>query len=142
MVDVKINVDDLEFTQARRRQLAEKIEEVNGFEDDPELVQVFLKTLDGMDKQTLALLKLKSDEEQGDKDRAAATAAIELSRQFSTKGVNPFMVQPKDASGAPIEKGELPDKEFSEGHKSQMKGAQPSEDWEQLSRRMEEEGVD
>ena len=105
------------------------------FETDPEAVTAYVRVLDGLDKQELTKLKIKSDEEQGDKNRAAVQAARKLASSFSRNRENPFM-QPR-SGGTPID-NILPNIEVDEELAADVVPGQPVQSWKTFEEKMEE----
>lgn len=135
MSEVKVNPELLDLTQNKRKALLEKIEAMPKFETDPEAVTAYVRVLDGLDKQELTKLKIKSDEEQGDKNRAAVQAARKLASSFSRNRENPFM-QPR-SGGTPID-NILPNIEVDEELAADVVPGQPVQSWKTFEEKMEE----
>lgn len=135
MSEVKVNPELLDLTQNKRKELLDKIEKIPKFETDPEAVNAYVRVLDGLDKQELTKLKIKSDEEQGDKNRAAVQAAHKLASSFTRKRENPFMQ--KREGGAPA--GDMiPVIEVDEELVSDVVPGQPTQSWKTFEEKMEE----
>ncbi|HWT40108.1 MAG TPA: hypothetical protein VN081_02450 [Dongiaceae bacterium] len=78
----------LDFTQRHRKDLVDVLT-ANGAPTDGEVANVLLKTLDGMDRQALTKMKIKSDERTNDNsDKLAASVIAGVFAQL--KGKNPY----------------------------------------------------
>lgn len=135
MADVKVNAETLDLTQNKRKELLEKIEAIPKFEMDSEMIGAYVRVLDGMDKQELTKLKIKSDEEQGDKNRAAVQAARQLAASFTRSRENPFMQ--KRTGGVP-EDNRIVVKEVEMDVVADVVPGQPTQSWKTFEEKMEE----
>lgn len=137
MSEIKLNPGDLDFTQNRRKALIEKMDNLNrGIAEDPELIGAYVRLLDGIDKQELSKMKIKSDEEQGDKNRAAIQAARQLATSFSRQRTNPFLA-PREG-GVPIDHV-IKTFEVDEEHVAEVQPGQPPMNWIKFEKKMTEE---
>lgn len=135
MSEIKVNAELLDLTQNKRRELLEKIEAIPKFEMDSETVGAYVRVLDGMDKQELTKAKIKSDEEQGDKNRAAVQAARQLASSFTRNRENPFMQ--KRVGGAPQD-DKIPTINVEDDIVAAVIPGQPSQSWKDFEAKMEE----
>ena len=137
MSEIKLNPSDLDFTQNKRKALIEKMEKIQGgIEEDSELIGAYTRLLDGIDKQELSKMKIKSDEEQGDKNRAAIQAARQLATSFSRQRTNPFLA-PREG-GVPIDHV-IKTFETDEEHIAEVQPGQPPMNWIKFEKKMTEE---
>lgn len=74
-------VDDidqiLKLTQRARLKLLTEITKSSGYTDDPKMLNVVVKTLDSIDKQSLTVKKISSDEGMNNRNQIAMGAIIE-----------------------------------------------------------------
>lgn len=78
----------LDFTQGQRKKLVDALT-ANGTPTDSEVASTLLKTLDGMDRQALTKMKIKSDEKSANNSDAMAAAVI-AGVFAKLKGKNPY----------------------------------------------------
>lgn len=141
MSDYKIDLEDLSFTQSRRRQLVKALEknilenEELSLSADDKVIGNYTKLLDGMDKQVIALKRLQQESEEGDKNRQAAETMHEMLIKLERDKVNPFKADPNRQQGVPvIEQSKIPHKETIAGELD-MDGEELS--WNNFSRQFE-----
>lgn len=136
MSDIKLTPADLEFTQNKRKALLELIDKEKGFHTDSEMVNAYVRILDGIDKQELTKMKIASDEEQGDKNRLAVQAAHKLASSFSRNKSNPFLA-PREG-GVPID-NVIKIIEVDAEHAAEVQPGQPNMNWTKFEKKMTEE---
>lgn len=138
MAEIKLTPGDLEFTQNKRKELLEKIEKDDKFYADSEMVNAYVRVLDGIDKQELTKMKIASDEEQGDKNRAAVQAARQLASRFSRERANPFLAE--RVGGIPVD-NVIKVFDVDADHAAEVQPGQPSMNWTKFEKKMSEENV-
>lgn len=72
----------LEMIQAKRFAMLEKIEQVDGFEQDVEIGNMYLTGLRDLEKQELYKHKSAQDKSEGDANRDIARKALEISNEL------------------------------------------------------------
>lgn len=69
------NYTDMDYTQSQRQRIADKIINKAIDNEDPEMLNVAMKALDGMDKNSLGRLKI-NQKQQENNNSAASTEAL------------------------------------------------------------------
>lgn len=121
MSTYKIDLDDLTFSQSRRRLLAKALEreiiDEKGalVQNDPKTIHAYTVLLEHMDKQVISMKKLAQEADEGDKNRQSAAMLHQVLVNLEKSQSNPFEVS-IDSSGSPIpDNTKIPHKTLIEG---------------------------
>lgn len=94
------DADVLKQTQQRKFKLLQTLEKTEaGVPTDAKEMQVYLQTLESLDRVAISKMKIQSAEGMAEGDRLAALTIAKLTQQM--QGVNPFMTD----ANAPLKAG-------------------------------------
>lgn len=115
--DVRDDDGLLDFTTRRRMSFADSI--TIDDKQDPKMLALYLKSLDGIDKTAMGRKRLKVDEKANETDKHVAGSIVELLKAVGSN--NPFTRAAIESRGketatdANIPAAELPEIEFAPG---------------------------
>ena len=77
MTTLNLDEVDLDYTRSKRRAIVDKLTD-KGIPDDPEALNIILKTLDGIDRPALVKMRIKADEGISNQQATSAAALAQL----------------------------------------------------------------